>query len=74
MNTDEFEIIIERDGTIYVKFEGMEEKQVRKYQEIIEEAIGPIREVIKLTDEGTPPGGVRFIARDQKEIEQGQGS
>lgn len=69
MNYDEFEIIITKNGEIRVKLNGLEEKKIRYYREILEEAIGPVRKVIEISGEETPPGTVRFTETERKKTQ-----
>ncbi len=70
MTTDEFEIVIKKNGTIYVRFDDVDEKKVRHYKEIFEEVIGPTREVTEIGDEGTPPGEVGYSEKGKKKEEE----
>ncbi|MCX7766261.1 MAG: hypothetical protein N2246_06115 [Candidatus Sumerlaeia bacterium] len=70
MNTDEFEIIIKKNGEIIVKLDGLGEKKVRHYREIFEEAIGPIRQVIDVSNESMPPGSVHLTEIEQTDTRE----
>ena len=70
MQYDEFEIVIKKTGEIAVKLDDMEEKTVRHYREILEEAIGPVRENVEISGEGSPPGAVRLTETEKKEESQ----
>lgn len=70
MSTDEFEIIIKKNGEIIIKLDGLGEKKIRHYREIFEEAIGPVRQIIDVNSEAMPPGAVHLAETEHAEEEE----
>ena len=65
MDFDEFEIIIKKNGDMLVRIDGLEEKKFKHYREILEEAVGPVRERIEISDDAMPPGETRLSETDK---------
>ena len=69
MGFDELKVHIKKDGTIEIHIGG-EVTKLRHYKEILEEAIGPVLEEIKVPQSSPPP--VKQVEKDKikRRIEQ----
>ena len=52
---EEFKIKIRKDGRIEVDFRGMKIESYRRMVELMEEMVGPVRQIDEETEEAQPP-------------------
>ncbi|MFH0795067.1 MAG: hypothetical protein V2A74_13665 [bacterium] len=63
---EELIIRITKNGDIIVEMPGMAPRRVQQIRELMEEAIGPVKDQLDLSADPAPPAGV-WIKEDEEE-------
>jgi len=69
MAIEEFEITVNKHGEVIVKIDKFSERRMKYYREMLEEILGPVKELTIIPMEGIPPEGVKLSdEKDQKRL------
>ena len=60
MPFEQFDITIAKTGEVIVKIDRFTERRVKYYREMLEDILGPAREITIVPVEEIPPGGVKI--------------
>lgn len=70
MPHEHFRVRIKKGGIVQLEARGLSEARLRELREMVEDALGPVEEIMHLPDEGSPPGGVGIVdAETRGELE-----
>lgn len=69
MAIEEFEITVNKHGEVIVKIDKFSERRMKYYREMLEEILGPVKELTIVPMEGVPPEGVKLSdEKDKKRL------